>query len=371
MEANTVAFSVFDRNGIRVTFSLPLSDMQDVHGLIARALESGFSVNAPGLEDGEKYEEIAYLVRRAQIRDDGSEVPILDLYPEKLNYRFVSTYLDTADHVSAFEGATGLKLTDLATFEGTAKIERGKNPRHDQKYVVRLPRLTKIVFKDNPRFEEGGTKPKRYFERWHAVTPQASAPRPVQAEPVPKPPTTAAPPTASGGASPSLQVVNGEDPSVMDELFSERLERATPDALWTTCAYLFNARPHFDNWWNKHADELDKRTITDAIAFTQNERWHKDKDRVKLVFDFGVRLGLEIAETMEALTFANGKPMAKVAEWDGGNMATAHAAVLAFHVGYSIDHLNALEKEGAVPHGMRFLAEQFCNQYNEQKRESA
>lgn len=174
METGKFSTSGYTADGRKVFFELPATaTTNDMQALILAArwfgealTAAGITVRETGIEAGENVEEVAYLVVRQQKNDDGRPpTPVLDLYPEQLKHRFLNVYLNTADDVTAFENATGLQLARLPVHKMKAPITRG-DPDVDNDYVVRLPRPVRIVWKPNPHYEEGGTKPKRHFERW-------------------------------------------------------------------------------------------------------------------------------------------------------------------------------------------------------------
>ncbi len=134
-------------------------------------LTAGFAANLPGVEEGEKVEDIRYIVRRAKVNDDGSETPVVDLYPDRANFRILVLYLNTEQDIQAFEAACGVRLKDLPLYDGDNSIERGKGPKTD-KYVTQLTQSAKAAFKANPKWEgdEDKKHTKRLFIRWHGVS---------------------------------------------------------------------------------------------------------------------------------------------------------------------------------------------------------
>lgn len=134
---------------------------------VSALLQAGWLVELPGLEDGEHVEAIGHLVRRIKVNDDETETPVVDLYPERGNFRILGKYLNTADDVQAFEAAAGVRLLDLPLYEGDNAIERGKNPKVDR-FVTHLPQPAKVIWKLNPDYEgpEDKKHPKRLFVRW-------------------------------------------------------------------------------------------------------------------------------------------------------------------------------------------------------------
>jgi len=154
-----------------------VAEAQALMASITSLLQAGFSVDIPGLEDGEHEEEMGFVVRRAKVNTDETETPVVDLYPVNANFRRVAKYLNEATDVREFEVACGLSLASLPLYEGDNTIERGKNPKME-KYVVALKRPVKVVWKLNPRYEGENDKknPKRLFVRWSGLPGNGSQP---------------------------------------------------------------------------------------------------------------------------------------------------------------------------------------------------
>lgn len=159
-------------NGMRVYFTIPMPNgvsafdqaLMFTNGL----LEKGFIQHEPGLGDGEHRETIGWVGRRAKVNDDGTETPVLDLYVnnEGMQHRFIGVYLDTPEEVTAFETASGLKLTSIPLNPTGSPVDRSNTA-----LVVRAPKPFVIIYKDNPRYDENSKdkKPKRYFERFDGI----------------------------------------------------------------------------------------------------------------------------------------------------------------------------------------------------------
>ncbi|MEI7846354.1 MAG: hypothetical protein WCK35_11175 [Chloroflexota bacterium] len=134
-------------------------------------LMAGFTVNLPGLNDGEQYEQIGFAVRRSKENDDHTTTPVMDVYPVTGTYRILGLYLNTATEINAFEQATGLRIASMPEFDGSP-IERGAKAATD-KYVVALASPAKLVWKLNPKWEGENDKKhaKRMFVRWDGLRP--------------------------------------------------------------------------------------------------------------------------------------------------------------------------------------------------------
>lgn len=166
---------LFHPSNAQVTIPLSLdkpilvAEAQALMASVTSLLQAGFSVDMPGLEEGEHEEEMGFVVRRAKVNADETETPVVDLYPVNANFRRLAKYLNDEAGVREFEAACGLSLASLPLYEGDNTIERGKNPKME-KYVVALTRPVKIVWKYNPRYEGENDKKnlKRIFVRWGA-----------------------------------------------------------------------------------------------------------------------------------------------------------------------------------------------------------
>jgi hypothetical protein len=183
MTENTQALThLYHPSGPKVDIPLSLMEALTIDARILirsvdALLEAGFTVNLPGVGDGETLEDIGFIVRKSKVNEDGTETPVIDLYPVNGNFRLIGHYLNNADMVAEFEAAVGLRLSALPLYEGDNSIERGKNPKLD-KYVVPLPKPAKLVFKQNPKYEGENDKkhPKRLFVRWHELRPLVEEP---------------------------------------------------------------------------------------------------------------------------------------------------------------------------------------------------
>lgn len=176
---NIALVSLYHPSGAKVSIPLSIDEMlTPAHGItllnsVDNLIMAGFTVNLPGLEDGENFEQIGFVVRREKVNDDSTTTPVVDVYPVTGNFRTVGLYLNTQDDISAFEGATGVKVSEMPVYDGNP-IERGKNPRAD-KNVVALKSPAKLVWKINPKWEGENDKKhsKRQFVRWEGVRASA------------------------------------------------------------------------------------------------------------------------------------------------------------------------------------------------------
>jgi hypothetical protein len=156
---------------LRLDKPILVAEAQALMESVTSLLLAGFSVDVPGLEEGEHIEEIGFVVRRSKANADGTETPVVDLYPAGGNFRLLGKYLNNAADIQAFETSCGLALDALPLYEGDNSIERGKNPKMD-KFIVALQRPVKVIWKLNPKYEGEQDKrnPKRLFVRWDAFS---------------------------------------------------------------------------------------------------------------------------------------------------------------------------------------------------------
>lgn len=185
-EDNTVGWvKLYHPSGALVTFPLDLNIQltQDqavtVFSSVSNLLEQKFTVYQPGLDDGEKLVEIGYIVRKSKSHAEEGETPVMDLYPVTGNFRHLAKYLNTPEDVAVFEALIGRKIETLPLWEGDNAIERGKSPKTDR-YVTKLDKPIKVVWKINPRYDPEETdikkkKPRRLFVRY-AEPPTMSHP---------------------------------------------------------------------------------------------------------------------------------------------------------------------------------------------------
>lgn len=152
-------------------FPLTVEHAMNLITSVDTLLNAGFTVNLPGLLDGENFEQIGFAVRREKVNDDSTVTPIVDVYPVNGSFRVLGLYLNTQDDVKNFEAATGLHIEAMPLYDGSP-IERGSNPRTDR-YITPLKSPAKLVWKLNPKWEGENDKkhPKRVFSRWDGLRP--------------------------------------------------------------------------------------------------------------------------------------------------------------------------------------------------------
>ncbi|TXI12373.1 MAG: hypothetical protein E6Q76_01095 [Rhizobium sp.] len=183
---------LFHPSGVLVELPVPVwgeeaPDYGRALRAVSAALAAGWLGCAPGLEAGEQREEAGYVVRRSKDNADNTVTPIVDLYPanDATKFAFLSVYLNTDADVSAFQAASGLRLSDLPMYVGDNKIERGKKRELD-KLVTKAPRPFAVVLTANPKYDEKEAEaaraagkmyavPKRKFVRWADAKPPAGA----------------------------------------------------------------------------------------------------------------------------------------------------------------------------------------------------
>lgn len=150
-------------------------------------IAAGFAVLAPGLEEGEEKETVAYLVHGQMDGRDGiTDFLLLYSANDAMKWSFLKVYLNKDEDVAAFEAASGMKLDAIPVYVGQDKPERGKNKMVD-KFIIAARKPFPVVFKQNPKWTQEAadaaksrnemyTVPRRVFLRW-ADTPASSPPK--------------------------------------------------------------------------------------------------------------------------------------------------------------------------------------------------
>jgi len=181
---------LFTATGAQVTLAVPMDGGVLPFETAAAALKSvenllaaGWLVEAPGLEEGEQKQEVVSVSRREA--KDGTPVVAFYLAHPKTVKKFLHSYLNSKDDLTAFEAATGLRLNAIPCWPGERDID--KDAREAGKYIVPLPRPISLVWEINPKWQnwsaEGGKATgtiephKRILVRYDLG--QAPAPRPA------------------------------------------------------------------------------------------------------------------------------------------------------------------------------------------------
>lgn len=151
-----------------VNLDTPLTDVQAQAAVAAYHVlkAAGLTPREPGLGGGEQSETVHYVVRRAKKNEDGTQTPVVDLYVDKLKFRFMGVYLNTPEDVAAFEAAAGVNLRDLPLFRSQSPLKRGEDDELDALHLRSLPHPVTVVFKLNPNATEENKEAKRRFVRW-------------------------------------------------------------------------------------------------------------------------------------------------------------------------------------------------------------
>jgi len=158
MDSNTQVTGwtkLFHPAGAQVSLPVPLEPLsaeqaRAMFNSVAALIDAGFTVTAPGLEDGELAEE----VNAVSLRNAKDNTPIVDFYSAntKLLKKFMHVYMNGEQEVADFEAATGLHLAGLTVYDGSLAIARDDNKAG--KYISPLPRPIKLVWKLSPKWEE-------------------------------------------------------------------------------------------------------------------------------------------------------------------------------------------------------------------------
>lgn len=196
MEKANVGFNGYLPNGLKVFYTFPLDTLADMVTLAGHLgnvvaltdvmIAQGFALQQPGLEalePGEHRESVNAVLRRKFMEDDGTIVPVIDIYPDNpaLGRRCVFYYLNDDKQIAEFEAATGLKLTDLPVFDD-AQLNRVEKPELAKKFLRPINGTVSVVFKDNPAYDANAAKKKakHIFVRWESTVAVTPAPTPPQ-----------------------------------------------------------------------------------------------------------------------------------------------------------------------------------------------
>ena len=142
--------------GVQVTIPIPLDaplGADAAHLALASVstlLDAGWTVEAPGLEEGEQKQEVVSVSRRES--KDRTPVVAFYLSHPKTVKKFLHHYLNKTEDVQAFEAATGLKLESIPCWMGERDIDR--DHREAGKYIIPLARSIHLVWTVNPKWEQ-------------------------------------------------------------------------------------------------------------------------------------------------------------------------------------------------------------------------
>jgi hypothetical protein len=155
---------------------------------VAKMIDAGFAVTAPGLEAGETKETVGWVVRGSVQGKNGEVSDKLILYSDRdeMKYAILIAYLDSPEEVADFEYASGLKVNDLKVYIGTDKPQRGAN-KMQEPYFVKPAKKLSVVFAPNPKYNQADcdaakakNQPYKYsrnnFVRWGEQRPAAGKP---------------------------------------------------------------------------------------------------------------------------------------------------------------------------------------------------
>ncbi len=183
---------LYHKSGALVTLPVAMErlDYKALFDNVTAALDAGFLVQAPGLEEGEEKEQVGWVLRGG-FEKEGQITPFVLLYAanDTMTWSFLKVYLNKKEDVEAFEYAARVKLDALTDYVGNDKPQRTASIKTD-KFIVPVPKPFGVVFKKNPKHndtEEGKMKPARLFVRWAdqkpAAEPKADAPAEAPAQP--------------------------------------------------------------------------------------------------------------------------------------------------------------------------------------------
>ena len=169
------SMKLFHPRGVQVTLPVLFDgDYRNSFAAVGAALDAGFLAEAPGLEQGEERDEIAWVLRAVHEKD-GEVTPVIVLYSfnEGFSWPILKVYLNKQADIEAFEYASKLRLDKLPVYVGNDRPQRGAKKATDH-FIVKVPKRFGVVFKRNPRHDDtdaGKMKPARLFVRWTDMQP--------------------------------------------------------------------------------------------------------------------------------------------------------------------------------------------------------
>lgn len=175
----TASMRLFHPRGPQVTLPVVMGfNYSEAFAAVSAALDAGFQVEAPGLDEGEEKETVGWVLRGGSERD-GQITPFVLLYTlnEALTWSFLKVYMNKPQDIEAFEYASKMKLEKLPDYVGNDKPQRGASQKTD-KFIVKCPKPFGVVFKKNPKHDDteaGKMKPARLFVRWELRKPDVQA----------------------------------------------------------------------------------------------------------------------------------------------------------------------------------------------------
>jgi hypothetical protein len=170
---HTASVTAYRGDGWKVYFSFVLDAADPVGSANTRIAElaaAGYTPNAPGLEAGERTEEITSVCRREFVGRDSKQKRVLDMWAENGQYLQYSHYMDSPADFEAFTLATGMDFDKLPLHKGVAAAARRDPNTEDM--IVDLPRPAKVVYKVDGVTDKG--KERKEFVRWHGIAPNVT-----------------------------------------------------------------------------------------------------------------------------------------------------------------------------------------------------
>ena len=174
---------VYHPRGVQVTLPVfgvaECFDYAVAFANVGAALDAGFLLTAPGLDEGEEKEEIGYVLHALHERD-GETTPVAVLYAsnDALTWPILKVYLNKKSDVEAFEYASKMKLASMPEYVGNDRPQRGAGQKTDR-FIIKVPKPFGVVFKKNPKHDDteaGKMKPARLFVRWADTKPATEQP---------------------------------------------------------------------------------------------------------------------------------------------------------------------------------------------------
>lgn len=150
-------------------------DIEFAQRIAAAMTQAGISPR-PIEADMEEKSEIVHYVLRTETENEYGISQKVYLYTERFTFKFLHIYLNNEQMIADFERAFGFSPLQLPHYEGEVALERGKNPKKDSQYIVKLRNPVQVFYKRNPRWSEDLSEEdrkkiqKNIFVRWGSTS---------------------------------------------------------------------------------------------------------------------------------------------------------------------------------------------------------
>jgi hypothetical protein len=183
----------FSADGYQMALTLPITSVADALRHLADIRAAGLTATlsvAGGLESGEQAKSITMAVKRMKKNRTGETRPVMDVYSDGDEFKFVTIYLDTDEQVSEFEQHSGLRVSTMPKYPSTAPLNAGTEETREFEVRVKTPFI--VVRKPAPKEVIINDQPVRPWDFVRYGTLAVQAPQ-SDAKQTPPPPAQTAP----------------------------------------------------------------------------------------------------------------------------------------------------------------------------------